>query len=93
MTRKGKTQIGVNHANRYNSNTHNTKRQAGIMQVITTRIISSRRKDLGMRQNDRIKSIRIFFEKMVFERAMPFSSTQNVLAQYLRILTELLRQE
>ena len=33
-------------------------------------------------------------EKMVFERAIPSSSTQNVLAQYLRrILTELLRQE
>ena len=30
-------------------------------------------------------------EKMVFERAIPSSSTQNVLAQYLRrILTELL---
>ena len=34
-----------------------------------------------------------YSEKMVFERAIP-SSTQNVLAQYLRrILTELLRQE
>ena len=33
-------------------------------------------------------------EKMVFERAMPSSSTQNVLTQYLRrIFTELLRQE
>ena len=33
-------------------------------------------------------------EKMVFERAIPSSSTQNVLSQYLRrILTELLRQE
>ena len=33
-------------------------------------------------------------EKMAFERAIPSSSTQNVLAQYLRrILTELLRQE
>ena len=33
-------------------------------------------------------------EKMVFERAIPSSSTQNVLAQHLRrILTELLHQE
>ena len=33
-------------------------------------------------------------EKRVFERAIPSSSTQNVLAQYLRrIVTELLRQE
>ena len=33
-------------------------------------------------------------EKMAFERAIPSSSTQNVLAQYLRrIPTELLRQE
>ena len=80
----------MHNANRNNAKRHNSNRHHA-------NIISGRRKELSMRESRTTRAFVSFgqrSEKMVFERAIPSSSTQNVLAQYLRrILTELLRQE
>ena len=50
---------------------------------------------MGMRESRTPRAFVSFgqcSEKMVFERAIP-SSTQNVLTQYLRGITELIRQK
>ena len=82
-------------ANRHKANRHNAKRHNAKWH--NANIISGLRKELGIRESRTTRAFVSFCqcsEKMVVERVIPSSSTQNVLTQYLRrIFTLLLRQE